>query len=91
MNRNVCGLLVGLGAGVGVGMLLAPRSGEKTRSQIRKKAADGVTYLRERGFQARDAAAEAIREGAQTVNKGTAAAKAAALAGRQAFHETMRS
>jgi gas vesicle protein len=91
MNRNAFGFLVGLSAGVGVGLLLAPRAGEKTRLLIRRKAVDGAAYLRERGTEVRDAAADAIREQARKVTQGTEAVKAAVNAGRQAFTESMHS
>ena len=91
MNRNALGFLVGLGAGVGVGMLLAPRTGEKTRSLIRRKTVDGVNYLRERSTEVRDAAADAIRDQARKVSQGTEAVKAAVNAGRQAFTESIHS
>jgi gas vesicle protein len=91
MNRNACGFLVGLGAGVGMGILLAPRAGEKTRSLIRRKAVDGASYLRERTTDVRDTAADAIREQAQKVSQGTEAVKAAVNAGRQAFIKSMHS
>jgi len=91
MNRNACGFLVGLGAGVGMGILLAPRAGEKTRSLIRRKAVDGASYLRERTTEVRDTAADVIREQAQKVSQGTEAVKAAVNAGRQAFIKSMHS
>ncbi len=91
MNRNAFGFLVGLSAGVGVGLLLAPRSGEKTRLLIQRKAVDGAAYLRDRGTEIRDAATDAIREKARRVNQGTEAVRAAVNAGRQAFAESINS
>jgi gas vesicle protein len=91
MNRNVFGFLVGLSAGLGAGLLLAPRAGRKTRLLIRRKAVDGTTYLRERGTKIRDAAADAIREKARKVSQGAEAVKAAVNAGRQAFTESIHS
>jgi gas vesicle protein len=91
MNRNAFGFLVGLSAGVGAGLLLAPRTGRKTRLLIRRKAVDGTTYLRERGTEIRDAAADAIREKARKVTQGAEAVKAAVNAGRQAFTESIHS
>jgi gas vesicle protein len=91
MHQNAFGFLIGLGAGAGVGLLLAPRSGEKTRSLIRRKAVDGVSYLRERSAEVRDTAGDAIREQARKVSQGTEAVKAAVSAGRQAFTDSMHS
>ena len=91
MNRDMCGFLMGVGAGVGIGMLLAPRSGEKTRSLIQTKANDSAEYLRQRSNEVRDAATEALRDTTRKVTKGTDAIKAAVDAGKHAFAETLQS
>ncbi|MCU1335748.1 MAG: Late embryosis abundant protein [Bryobacterales bacterium] len=88
---RLIGFLTGVGAGIGVGMLLAPRTGEKTRKMIRGKANEGAAYLRDRGNEVRDAAAEAIRDSTRKVAKGTEAVRAAVDAGRQAYSDTIRS
>ena len=86
MTRNIYGFLAGLGAGAAMAMLLAPRAGKQTRSIVAKKAADGAAYLRDRGTEVREAAAEAVRESARKINHGTEAVKAAVDAGKQALH-----
>ena len=91
MNREVCGFLIGLGAGVGLGILFAPRSGEKTRSLLRAKTSDGVTYLRQQGSNARDATADVIRDSTRKVAKGTEAVKAAVEAGKRAYTDALHS
>lgn len=87
MTRNIYGFLMGLGAGAAAAMLLAPRSGKQTRTMVGKKAAEGAAYLRDRGTDVREAAAEAIRESTRSLNKGTEAVKAAVEAGKQAYSE----
>ena len=84
MNR-VFGFMVGLGAGAGLGMLLAPRSGARTRTLLRRNAHNTAAVLRKRGTGLRDAAAEAIQDGARKIAKGTEAVQAAVAAGKQAF------
>ena len=56
MNKN---FLVGLGIGVGLGMLLAPMSGEETRNN-----------LRERATALADQAREAMNQGRDRINRG---------------------
>ena len=91
MKSDIGGFLVGLGAGVGLGMLLAPRSGEKTRSLLRSKVNEGVDYVRKQGTDLRDAATDIVGEGARTVTKGTEAVKAAVEAGKNAYSDALRS
>ena len=56
MNRN---FLIGLGIGVGLGMLLAPMSGEETRNNLRERANDLA-----------DQAREAVNQGRERVSRG---------------------
>ena len=91
MNRTICGFLTGLSAGVSLGILLAPRAGEKTRSLLREKASDGVFRLRQRGSDACDAAADAVRDRARRVTRGAEAVRAAVEAGRQAYNQSIHS
>lgn len=91
MNRNILGFLTGLSAGVGLGILLAPERGEKTRSRIQGKAMDGAAYLKQRSTDIRDAAADAIRDSTRRVSQETEAVKAAVTAGKQAYSEAARS
>jgi gas vesicle protein len=91
MNRDIFGFFIGLGAGVGLGMLLAPRSGERTRSLVKEKASDGAAYLRKRGAGLVDDAADAFRDSTRKVTKGAEAVKAAVEAGKRAYGEAIQS
>ena len=53
-SNFVVGLGLGFGAGVFVGLLLAPKSGRETRQVIRNSAAEGEQYLEQRGAELRD-------------------------------------
>jgi len=53
-SNFVVGLGIGLGAGVFIGMLLAPKSGREMRQVIRNSAAEGEEYLEQRRAELRD-------------------------------------
>ena len=91
MNHNLLKFLAGFGAGIGLGMLMAPRSGVRTRLLLRDKANEGAEYLRQRGYEARDAATQAIRDSARRVTKEADAVKSAIEAGRQAYSQSIQS
>jgi gas vesicle protein len=64
MDRNEFGcFLLGVSVGVGIGMLVAPRTGEQVRGRIKAKADEGTEYLKQRGSALRDSAAELVGKG----------------------------
>lgn len=104
-SRDVCVndfllFLAGAGIGVGLGMLLAPKSGEETRQAIRGKAHEGKDYLarqsrdltREvanRAAALADKASTLADKGRETVENQRSSVAAALDAGRQAYRETV--
>ena len=55
--------LLGLGIGITVGVLFAPKAGDETRKQISDKASEGTDYLYKQGQQVRDTAADLVDKG----------------------------
>jgi len=55
-------LLIGLGAGALIGLLLAPKSGEELRGDLRRKYEDAKDTVGEWAEDARDAAKEAAED-----------------------------
>lgn len=49
-KKGIGSLLAGLGIGVGLGVLFAPKSGEVTRKELAEKASDLVKKLRETDY-----------------------------------------
>lgn len=80
---------LGLGLGVAVGVLFAPKSGSETRELIKSKAGEGAEYAKRRGTELRDTAAEAIDRTKQTVQKHKENLSAAVEAGKQAYREAV--
>ncbi len=62
--------LVGLGIGIGLGVLFAPRSGEQTRSNIRERAGELADTARETLEQGR----ERVRRGISAIREPAEAA-----------------
>jgi gas vesicle protein len=52
----ILGMVLGVAAGIGVGMLLAPRSGEETRNRIRDRAMTAKQKAKYQMASKRDAA-----------------------------------
>ena len=80
--------LLGLGLGVAVGVLFAPKSGEETREFIRSKTNEGADYVKRRTEDLRDAAGDAIERGKDTLRRQKENLSAAVEAGKQAYRES---
>ena len=66
MDRNVFGcFLLGVSVGIGIGMLVAPQTGEQMRGRVKAKADEGAEYLKQRGLALRDSAADLVGKGKQ--------------------------
>ena len=82
---------LGLGLGVAVGLLFAPKSGPETRELLRSKADEGKEYLRRRSNELKDSATDAIERGKSAVSRQRDNLAAAVDAGRQAYRDAVGS
>ena len=82
---------LGLGLGVAVGVLFAPKSGTETREFLRSKANEGADYAKRRASDLRDQASDALDKGKQTIQRHKDNLSAAVDAGRQAYRDSMTS
>lgn len=80
---------LGLGLGVAVGVLFAPKSGAETRQLLRSKADEGVDYVKRRSDDLRETAEEVLERGKQTVSRHRDNLAAAVDAGKQAYREAV--
>src|SRR5262249_50134517 len=99
-NSGISYFVVGLGIGVAVGLLMAPRSGEETRQLLRTKADEGTEFLRakaeegrefvrRRGTELRESAADLIDRSKDALNRQKDQFAMAVDAAKQAYRETV--
>jgi gas vesicle protein len=81
---------LGLGLGVAVGVLFAPKSGAETRDYLRSRAEDGTDYVKRRANDLRDTATDAIDRGKETIRRQKENLSAAVDAGKQAYREAVK-
>ncbi len=79
----------GLGLGIAVGVLFAPKSGEETRDFIRSKADESKDYIRRRSEELRTQANDAVERGRTVVNRQRDNLSAAVEAGKQAYRDAV--
>jgi gas vesicle protein len=78
---------LGLGIGVAVGILFAPKSGEETRELLRAKADEGTDFLKRRAEDLRESATDLLDRGKQAVVRQKEQLAAAVEAGKSAYFE----
>jgi gas vesicle protein len=90
MDKNgLSSFLLGLGVGVAVGMLFAPKSGEETRELIKNKAGEGGEYLKQRGSDLKETASTWVDKGRDVVGKQKENINEAMEAGKQAYRDAV--
>jgi gas vesicle protein len=82
---------LGLGIGVAVGVLFAPKSGQETRDFLRVKADEGKDYLKKRSDALYDSAGEVVEKGKSAITRQKDQLAAAVEAGKQAYREAVAS
>jgi gas vesicle protein len=99
-NSGITYFVVGLGIGVAVGLLMAPRSGEETRQFLRTKADEGTDFLRtkadegkefvrRRGTELRESASDLIDRSKDAIARQKEQLAMAVEAGKQAYRESV--
>jgi gas vesicle protein len=80
---------LGLGVGVAVGVLFAPKSGEETRELLRTKAGESADLLKRRSEELRETASEYVDKGRTAVKRQKEQLSNAVEAGKQAYRESV--
>jgi gas vesicle protein len=90
MDKNgFSSFLMGLGVGVAVGMLFAPKSGQETREIIKDKTGEGTDYLKQRSSDLKQTASEWVDKGKEALGRQKGNLSDAVEAGKQAYRETV--
>jgi gas vesicle protein len=89
-DNRVSYFFLGLGLGVAVGVLFAPKSGAETRDFLRSKADESTDYVKRRADDLRESAVEAVDRGKDTIRRHKENLSAAVDAGRQAYREAVK-
>jgi gas vesicle protein len=90
MDRDgLANFVLGVGVGVVVGVLFAPKTGEETRELLKNKADEGKEYLKKRGSELRETAGEVLERGRDVVGRQKDTLAEAMAAGKQAYRETV--
>jgi gas vesicle protein len=88
-TKGLSSFLLGLGVGVAIGMLFAPKTGQETRELIKNKAGEGTDFLKERGDEIKQTATEWVDKGKDALGKQRDNLADAMEAGRQAYREAV--
>jgi gas vesicle protein len=78
---------LGLGLGVAVGVLFAPKSGTETRELLKSRANEGADFVKRRTTELRDQATDALDRSKETLRRQKENLSAAVDAGKQAYRE----
>ena len=88
-NNRLSYFFLGMGIGVAIGVLFAPKSGEETRRLIREKADEGRDYVKQRSDDVKGSASELVDRGKDAVSRQKDQLSAAVEAGKQAYKEAV--
>ena len=92
MDKNgLSSFLMGLGVGVAIGMLFAPKAGSETREMIKNKAGEGTDYLKQRSTDFRQSATEWVDKGKDALRSQKDTLSDAVEAGKQAYRDAVSS
>lgn len=88
-DKRISYFCLGLGIGVAVGILFAPKSGEETRQLLRSKAEEGGEYVKRRSLELRDQAEELTERGKNALQRQKEQLANAVEAGKQAYRDSV--
>ena len=88
-DKKLSYFCLGLGIGVAVGVLFAPKAGEETRQILRGKAEEGKEFILRRAEDLKGQAEELVDRGKDVLVEKKEHISAAVEAGKQAYREAV--
>ena len=88
-NERFFPFLLGLSVGVGISLLVAPKSGRETRASIRNKAGEGTEYLRQRGTEVKQTATAWVDKGKEALTRHKDPLTEALESDKQAYRQSV--
>jgi gas vesicle protein len=88
-DNKISYFCLGLGLGVAVGMIFAPKSGPETREFLLNKAGEGKDYLKRRSEDLKESAGDLVDKGRDAVGRQKDTLNAAVQAGKQAYRDAV--
>lgn len=89
MDRNgTANFLIGLGAGLALGILYAPQRGDELRRMVARKTKQGAEELKGQAAGFWDSANELVETGKAEIARKQEGVKQAVKAGKMAYQET---
>ena len=81
--------VLGIGVGVAVGLLFAPKAGDETRRLIKDRANDGAEYLKKQSVDLKGQASDLVDKSRETISRHRDNLTSAVEAGRSAYREAV--
>ena len=88
-DKKLSYFFLGLGIGVAVGILFAPKAGEETRELIKTRAGEGKDFIKRRSEDLREQAADLVDRSKDAVARQKDQFASAIDAGKQAYREAV--
>ena len=88
-DKKLSYFCLGLGIGVAVGVLFAPKSGEETRLLIRSKADESRDFVKRRADELKDQASDLVDRSKDVIAQKKEHLSSAVEAGKQAYREAV--
>ncbi len=86
-DSNLPYFIMGVGVGAALGILFAPKAGEETREDLRRRADEGREYVRRRAEELREHAGEIVEQGRGVFDAQSEQLHSAFEAGRKAYRD----